>query len=88
VTYSERMTNLKELLDSQHEWPGNYTFKFVVPGNKSGELRQVVAAEESHSRQSKSGKYTSMTFEIACQSSDDVISIYQKVSKIEGIVTL
>lgn len=88
MTYTERMSNLKELLDSQHEWPGNYTFKFIVPGNKSKELKDIVASEESFSRPSRSGKYTSMTFEIKCQSSDDVISIYQKVSKIEGIVTL
>lgn len=88
MTYSERMQNLKELLDSQHEWPGNYTFKFIVPGNKSAELKNIVNKEESFARPSRSGKYTSMTFDIPCKSSDDVINIYQKVSKIEGIVTL
>lgn len=88
MTYTERMENLKELLDSQHEWPGNYTFKFIVPGEKSIELKQIVQCEESFARPSRSGKYTSMTFDITCQSSDDVITIYQKVSQIEGIVTL
>lgn len=88
MTYIERMSNLKELLDSQHEWPGNYTFKFIVPGEKSVQLKEIVQCEECFSRPSRSGKYTSMTFDIVCQNSDDVIKIYQKVSQIEGIVTL
>lgn len=85
---SDRMSNLKELLDSQHTWPGKYTFKFIVPGDKTKELKDLVAVKESFARPSRSGKYTSMTFEIKCQSSDEVINIYKKVSKISGIVTL
>lgn len=88
VTYNDRMSNLKELLDQQHEWPGTYVFKFIVPGGKQEELKEIVSINESYSRPSRSGKYTSMTFEKTCENSDEVISIYRKVAKIEGIVTL
>ena len=88
MSYDERMLRLKELLDQQHTWPGVYVFKFIVPGQKTSELKKIVAMEETFARPSASGKYSSLTFEKTCQDSDEVIEIYQKVSKIKGVVTL
>jgi putative lipoic acid-binding regulatory protein len=37
---------------------------------------------------SKNGKYTSLTSRKILNSSDEVIAVYQKVSQIEGVITL
>lgn len=80
--------SLREKLDQYYTWPALYTFKFVVPKGKEDELKALFPTHESTERQSKKGNYTSITINMMMPSSDAVIEVYQKVSTIEGIISL
>ncbi len=77
----------KLLLDSQHEWPCEYGFKFIVPTTELQNLRALFTAGETMSeRPSKGGKYTSLTLKTTVDSSDAVLEIYDRVRCIPGIM--
>lgn len=78
---------LKELLDSEHQWPTRYTFKFIVSAERLGEVVEVLG-EGVEVKESKGGKYVSVTLHAHMESSDAVIDIYQRVSVIEGVISL
>ena len=78
----------KEKLDQVHEWPGIYTFKFIVPENTADEVRGFFPKSDIKIKKSSKGNYLSMTIQAMMQSSDQVLDIYVKTSKIEGIITL
>lgn len=80
--------DLKAKLDEVHQWPGPYLFKFVVPEAKKGELLDIVPSGMIQERWSKNQKYVSISLHTVMESSDDVIDLYLKASKIEGIVSL
>jgi len=81
-------TKLQGLLDSEYEWPANYQFKFVGNETHREELSAAVGVAPSKERPSSSGKYISYTFVVSIKESKEVISIYEKVSKISGIISL
>ena len=78
----------KETLDQQHQWPGVYMFKFIVPEGKEGGISRLFPDTKLKSKKSKSGKYISLTAEITIESSDQVIKIYKEAQKIEGVIAL
>ncbi len=81
-------TKFKILLDEQMDWPGHYTFKFVVKTERKTELLDLLSDHSINEKESKNGAYTSITSRKLVSSSDDVVAVYQEVSKIEGIMSL
>ena len=84
----ESMDKLKELLDDQYEWPAPYLFKFIVPAVELDTLEKLISKYVMTQKPSKNGKYISVTISVTCQSSDEVIDFYQKVSVVPGIMSL
>lgn len=78
----------KRLLDEQNEWPAPFTFKFIVPKDRFAELQDVLEGYELSTRPSRNGNYLAITLAPVMDSSDDVIRIYGRASKIKGIVSL
>ena len=76
------------LLDEQYDWPAAYKFKFIVPNDKLDELMALVGDAEVQTRPSKKGNYISLTATKELSSAEDVIDVYERVSSIEGIVSL
>lgn len=83
-----KMDKFRKLLDEQMTWPGAYTFKFITKTEKKDELISLLFEHEVKEKLSKNGKYTSVTSRIILNSSDEVVNIYQRVSKVEGVITL
>lgn len=82
------MSKLKALLDDQYDWPAKYNFKFIGNDSNRDELIMAVGAEPHHERPSKTGKFISFTFIVTCKSSDEVLTIYERVSRLHGIISL
>ena len=84
--------SLKEKLDNAYEFPQDYLFKFIVNHDeaKSTEIYQIF--DNIHhtlgNRESKTGKYISVNINAFVLDSDQVIDLYQKVGKIEGVMML
>lgn len=92
-TPEEFYTKLKSQLEEQHKFPTAYMFKFIVPKS----LENVALVEEVFNganesaldfKDSKTGKYTSVTIKIKAKSSDEVIGYYKEAGKIPGIISL
>ncbi|MEO1054838.1 MAG: DUF493 family protein [Bacteroidota bacterium] len=80
--------SFKEKLDQQHDWPSLYTFKFIVPKGKEGEVKEIFPNNEATLKASKNGNYTSLTIQLLAPSSDVVIEKYVAAHEIEGIIAL
>jgi hypothetical protein len=85
---AEKYRTLKAKLETFETWPHRYTFKFIVPGEKRGELEAIFEGFEYSLRPSRTGKYTSLTCVREMPTADAVIGIYQRVEEIEGSYAL
>ena len=84
----ESFKAFQEKLDNEHKWPSTYMFKFVVPKVKANELKAILSKESLQTKDSKTGKYVAFTMKKLMNSSDEVIEIYRRIGKIEGLIAL
>ena len=78
----------KALLDEQVSWPDFYDFKFITKTDSLHQLEGNLKDCNLSKRESKNGKYTSITARKFMTSSDEVVAVYQRINKIEGVITL
>ena len=83
---------IKNTLDQTHDWPSVFLFKFIVP-SESDKIARVEALFNSETaeirmRESRNGKYTSISAREAMTSAESVLECYQKASEIEGLIAL
>ena len=78
----------KEKLDQEHKWPDIYVFKFVVPVLKVPAFKAEFPDESFLEKKSKAGNYISFTLKKKLHSSDEVVEMYLKARKIEGLIAL
>lgn len=84
--------SLKEKLADTHDFPEEYLFKFIVT-NDQAKLTEIYRVFDgikytASNRDSKNGKYTSLSFNAFVLDADQVVKIYQEVGKIEGVLML
>ncbi len=84
----ESVRSFKEKLDNAYQWPALYTFKFISPKSKVGEVKSKFPNHSFKERPSSKGTYISVTVSIMARSSDEVIGYYQEVHKIGEIISL
>lgn len=84
--------NLKANLDKVESFPTNFTYKFIIPTDhkKIAEIQKVFdeARPQFQMKESKNGKYTSITAVIYALDADQVIHYYKEVGKMEGVIML
>lgn len=89
---SEFYKKLKLSLEETTTFPTDYMYKFIIPASKEkftsienvfNNLGAVIK-----SKSSKTGKYTSLTILVRMKSSNEIITIYKEVSKVEGVISL
>jgi putative lipoic acid-binding regulatory protein len=83
---------LKSSLDNTTEFPAEYLYKFIVPseGKKVEEVEYLFKDKFARitTKESKTGKYISISIKVELASSDEVISYYKQAGSIEGIISL
>lgn len=87
----EFYANLDEKLNAQHEFPTVYMFKFIVPSdNQRLAMVEALFGPEAEVviRESKNGKYSSVTGKEMMLNSKSIIERYKEAAKIPGIVSL
>lgn len=87
--YIERV---KRTLDETHDWPAVFMFKFIVPSSNE-KIAEVEALFNAHTaeirmKQSRNGKYTSITAREVMTDAHSVLECYDKASKIDGLIAL
>lgn len=82
---------LKTKLEEQFNWPSVYMFKFIIPAdNQKLALVEALFGKEAEviTRQSKTNKFLSITAKEMMINPDEIIEVYKKAEKIEGIISL
>lgn len=85
------LQRLETQLASYGKWPQVYMFKFIVTNNNRDYaiLRHIFNEESLFShRNSKNGKYISITVKEMMIDAAEVMDRYRQVSEIEGIMAL
>ncbi|WP_109852835.1 DUF493 family protein [Aquimarina sp. AU58] len=84
---------LKEQLADTSLWPTSYLYKFIVPTNTE-KIEQIESIFDNlgsviQTKQSKNGKYTSVSINVRMKNPDQVIAKYKEVAeKVEGVISL
>ncbi|WP_081740339.1 DUF493 family protein [Aquimarina pacifica] len=74
-------------------WPTAYLYKFIVPTD-TAKIEQIEAIFDNlgsviSTKQSKNGKYTSVSINVRMKNPDEVIKKYKEVGeKVEGVISL
>ncbi|GCC52598.1 DUF493 domain-containing protein [Chryseotalea sanaruensis] len=80
--------SFREKLNQHYQWPTAYMFKFIVPSGKEPAVKNMFPSEDITEKLSANGKYISVTVQLKMNSAEEVIAIYQKASKVEGLIAL
>lgn len=84
---------LKTQLEDTTSWPGAYLYKFIVPTNPD-KIKQIETIFDNlgaviTTKQSKNGKYTSVSINVRMKNPDHVIEKYKQVGReVEGVISL
>ncbi len=83
-----RKEAFKKLLETEHDWPGPYHFRFIVPSDQIEQVSRLLPEIDMETRFSGQGRFISLNFDLHCENADIVLEIYMKVQSIPGIVSL
>lgn len=88
----EFYVNFKKTLEETTSFPSNYLFKFIVPNEhkRLAEIHRIFdeVDPQFQSKESKNGKYASLTVNIYALDADQVIRYYKEAAKIPDIIML
>ncbi len=83
---------LREELLKSTSWPSDYLYKFIVPTNtdKIVQIQEIFdnTGAVIESKQSRKGRYTSISITVHLPDPDAVIEKYKAVGEIEGVISL
>lgn len=92
INQEEFYINFKKRLDETTSFPSSYIYKFIVPTDhkRIAEIHRVFDGlnPQFQLKESKNGKYTSVTISIFVIDSDQVIHYYKEASAIKNIIML
>ena len=85
-------SKLKIQLDDTTDFPADYLYKFIVPASEN-QVKEVESIFNNtgaviNTKNSKTGKYVSVSIILKLNSSEEIITYYRKVEKIKGIISL
>lgn len=79
-------------LQQEQAFPSPYVYKFIVPGN-GNQVAMIHAIFENAkasfaTRDSKTGKYISLTVTLQADNAEQVVEYYKEVGSLQGVVML
>ena len=86
-----------ELLEATHEFPCRYTFKVIgrdeldFSARTLHALREVIELSgdpQTSARRTANGKHVAVTVEVEIDSADEVLQVYARLQKLEGLELL
>ena len=83
---------LKTELNNSNTWPAEYLFKFIVPTDQEKIEREENAFNSMgaviETKNSKTGKYTSISIDVQMPNAQKIIDKYLELSTVKGIISL
>lgn len=84
----EGLLRLAQMLDEQTVWPAEYQFKFIVPSAQVAQVKALFANTAFTQRDSRTGKYVSVSAARTVSSSAQVVEVYRQAALIPGLLAL
>lgn len=85
-------TTFKERLADIEQFPTLYSFKFIIPSSEKNKKDIEKIFEHPSTKisikDSKTGKYNSLTVETFVNTADEVVDYYKKVSTIDKVIMM
>ena len=78
----------RERIEAQHQFPGDYSFKFIVPRDKKEDVLSILPQSELSFKESSNGKYVSVTAVARMDNSQAVLDVYLSAHRIPGCMSL
>lgn len=78
----------KEKLEAQISFPSLYMFKFIVLNGRENEVASLLPNNKMTLKESSKGKYVSATIKAMMPNSEAILEVYERASKIEGVISL
>lgn len=78
----------KELLRQHHKWPCKFTFKFIVKVIEQDKVLKHLNNFTLRKKLSANGTYVSISATAHMELPEDVIDMYERMSKIKGVICL
>ena len=75
-------------LDNEYDFPAEYSFKFIIKSKSKSKIFGLLPQSKITERLSKNGSYVSITLTKKMNSSEEIVYIYEKASKIKGVISL
>ena len=85
---TDKTEQFKQVLDDHHQWPCPYVYKFILPAENLPLFKELFPEERIETRQSRTGKYISITMVTTMCSAHDVMAIYEKAAQVPGLMSL
>ena len=80
--------SFKKSLDEEYNFPTKYNFKFIVATKEKNKVIDLLPKAKIAEKKSRNGKYTSLTMTSLMKNSSEILYIYEKASKIKGVISL
>ncbi len=80
--------SFKNSLEEEYNFPATYSFKFIVATESKIKVINLIPSAKCLERKSRNGKYTSVTLTSVMKNSSEILYIYEKASKIDGVISL
>jgi hypothetical protein len=78
----------KELLDQTYQWPDYYEFKFIVKIDDKDLVLSHLDGFSVIETPSKNGNYISISARKLINATQEVVEVYELMSKIKGLISL
>lgn len=80
--------SFKKSLDEEYTFPAEYNFKFIVATKEKNKVIELLPKAKIAEKKSRNNKYTSLTMTSLMKNSSEILYIYEKASKIKGVISL
>ena len=80
--------SFKSNLDAYYTWPATFPFKFIVPTEQANQVIEMLDDPNLTSRPSKNGRYRAFSLDKMVYSSEEIVTVYEKMKLIPGIISI
>ena len=82
------LKSFKAALEEEYSFPTEYVFKFIIESSSKQNVIDLLPDAMIKEKKSAKGKYVSITLTQFVKNSSEIVYIYEKASKIKGVISL
>ncbi len=83
-----KFEEFRSQLENHYQFPTVYLFKFIIPKDQIGRIKEIIPGGNMKIKKSRTGKYIGVSIRMNVDSSEEVIRIYKEAYAIKGIISL